>query len=233
MDAQRLSAWEASVAGAAQARGLRPLSFFAQAYHAFHVITGNTVTKTLRECSGRRSGKVAVYQVLYQRFCVAERPLARALVVARLRARGLQWNPVEASLRAMPSTIPGEHRIAMMRRLLNGELTSRRLVPVLQQPVRGCPFCKAPESDSVEHRTHLARCPDKPFARACVADVCAALAPRVAQWRGAAPICVFVLRPLCASATFVANRSTVFLATGSGHACQTAVRGPLDHGQPC
>ena len=55
----------------------------------------------------------------------------------------------------LPSQVPGEHRVALMRRLVNGELTTYRLQPVIGCSVLPCPFCGAVAA-SVAHRDSCA-----------------------------------------------------------------------------
>ena len=59
--------------------------------------------------------------------------------------------PVGSNIRMLPSQVPGEHRFALMRNLLNGELTSHRLHPVNGCEILSCPFCGVAAADSVVH----------------------------------------------------------------------------------
>ena len=111
-------------------------------------VTGNTVSYALNGAARTKS----LDSVLYAHLHRAEKSQAVLLVQARLRARGLAWVPVERALKQLPSCVPGEHRFACMRRLLNGELTTRRMSPVNGVEVGPCPFCQEPEGDSLEHR---------------------------------------------------------------------------------
>ena len=129
---------------------------FSRAYNAFRILTKETVTEqisNLPQQTCRQLDEIKVHRFVYACMHEAERHFAKQIVAMRLASRGLLWVPIENNLKMMPSQVPGEHRFALMRRLLNGGLTSHRLHPIVRCVILNCPFCGAATADSVIHRS--------------------------------------------------------------------------------
>jgi len=158
-----IQAWRQESHSDVEARSMhnmpRPLTHFAIAYDSFHVMTGSTVDDFLRRRQRRQIRRTQrthtqhspFHQWLYEEMLRYDREHAFDYLHARLRDRGIEWTMVHDNLRRLPRAVPQAHRITLMRFLLNGLATTRRLRRALGIETRDCPFCMEAQADDIEH----------------------------------------------------------------------------------
>ena len=162
--ADMLQAWRAESPSDGDTRNIynapRPLTHIAIAYDSFRLITGSTADDFLRRRSQRqnvrrtqrsRAQHAPYHMWLYEEMLRSDREHAVDYLRARLRDRGMDWTLVQDNLRRLPRAVPQAHRITLMRFLLNGLATTRRLRQALGIETRNCPFCGEVGADDIEH----------------------------------------------------------------------------------
>ena len=92
-----------------------------------------------------------VHKRLYNEMLCHDRDHVESHLAQRFAAKGLNWDSIRDSLRRVPSSVPQTHRCILMRFLLNGLPTTRRMRFVSNVSISACPFCAAAGCDDVAH----------------------------------------------------------------------------------
>ena len=134
----------------------KPLAHFVRAFFLFREITGRTPysvvnrSRNADDFSGAQSTK-SVHRRLYNAMVQSRRETVGVQLQQRFEVKGLNWNTIQENLKRMPSSVPQTHRSVLMRFLLNGLPTSRRMRFVNGATILDCPFCGSTEGDNVNH----------------------------------------------------------------------------------
>ena len=134
---------------------MRPFTSFQKALVGFQTLSGNTLEEFVSEWAvthRKPFPKLSAYRVLYKHLLGCEVQVETDYVKSRLEAKGLSWEPVCRNLQVMPTTVPGSHCLNLVRRLLNGEMTTHRMHTAVAVQIVGCPFCAEQDGDSTLHR---------------------------------------------------------------------------------